>query len=126
MNRLWVFLGATQVGALVRYFVDMHWGGDFRQLSLATLAINLMGSFIAGFFISIGESGVWSREMTVTLIAGLCGALTTLSGLSSQSLLLYEQGEWKLSAFLVFGTAFFGLVMVWLGRASGRVIVGGL
>jgi hypothetical protein len=70
MNRFLIFTILTFCGAAIRCFIDVKFGAVTTQHSLATFSINIAGAFIAGIFMSIGESGYWSREMTITLIGG--------------------------------------------------------
>lgn len=120
MNRFLIFTILTFCGAAIRCFIDVKFGAVTTQHSLATFSINIAGAFIAGIFMSIGESGYWSREMTITFIGGFCGALTTLSGLSAQSLVLIETGHAALAIGLLSLTAGVGCGFVFIGRAFGR------
>lgn len=64
-------LGA--LGAVARYALQTLWraGGNFR---LAIVAVNIVGSTLAGALAALPASG-----LTLALIVGLCGSLTTVS-----------------------------------------------
>ncbi|MBM7773451.1 CrcB protein [Actinokineospora baliensis] len=82
-----VALGAA-VGAPLRYLVDraiprpsgFPWG---------TLVVNVVGSFVLGVVLGVGQ-------LQALLGIGLCGALTTYSTFSYETLVLVEQGQrWR-------------------------------
>jgi CrcB protein len=84
-----VALGAA-VGAPLRYLVDRaassRWGTGFPW---GTMAVNLVGSFMLGVLTGLSVSQGWSA----LLGTGFCGALTTYSTFSYQTLLLVEAGS---------------------------------
>lgn len=81
------------IGIAVRFSL-IHYqkshGGISFVLSLATLVINIIGSFIAG--ISFGK--VHSNELlNAFFLIGLCGGMTTMSTCALESYLLIQQGR---------------------------------
>lgn len=68
---LTVALGS--LGAVVRYLFQALWLGKDRRYG-AIITVNLVGSAIAGALTALPES-----PLTVALVAGLCGGLTTFS-----------------------------------------------
>jgi fluoride exporter len=64
----------------VRYLIHMAWqSGSLRLGSI--VVVNIVGSALAGAAIALPES-----PLTVALIAGFCGALTTFSTVMVQLL----------------------------------------
>jgi CrcB protein len=66
-----------------------------------TIAVNVIGSFIIGFFATI--SGPDGRLLVPSLarqfvMLGLCGGYTTFSSFSLQTLNLLRDGEWLQAA----------------------------
>ena len=62
-----------------------------------TLFINVVGSFIVGFFM------IWSTERVLLdprwrlfIVVGFCGAFTTFSSFSYETMAYFEQGQWAL------------------------------
>ena len=97
LDFLVISLGAI-VGANARYWMSRS---ALRLLGpvfpYGTLAINVLGSFILGFFM------IWTTERVMVdprwrlLIAvGFCGGFTTFSNFAYESLALMERGQWLL------------------------------
>jgi CrcB protein len=96
---VFVCLGAA-VGTPARYLVDravqarhdslMPWG---------TLAVNVAGSFLLGLVVGLGVHRELPEEVTLAVGTGFCGALTTYSTFSYETLRLVEDGA-RLYAFL--------------------------
>ncbi|MFF1506087.1 fluoride efflux transporter CrcB [Streptomyces sp. NPDC058326] len=115
MNWLLVVAGAA-VGAPLRYLTDRaaraRFGPDFPW---GTFMVNVVGSFVLGLL-----TGVASTHVHLLLGTGLCGALTTYSTFSYETLKLYENGEKGYAVRNVAGSVAAGLGAVWLGvRAAG-------
>ncbi|MES2670161.1 MAG: fluoride efflux transporter CrcB [Pseudomonadota bacterium] len=122
-QQLLVVAAGGALGAVGRFWLGgvllRHLGSGFPW---GTLAVNLIGSFAAGF-IAIwlegrGPSALYWRAF---LIVGVLGALTTYSALMLECL-LYARSQ---RSGLMFGylaiTLLAGLALVWLGArvASG-------
>ncbi|MEU6948950.1 fluoride efflux transporter CrcB [Streptomyces sp. NPDC046316] len=121
MNWLLVVAGAV-VGAPLRHLTDRA----FRARALSrsrngpvfpwgTFTVNVVGSFVLGLL-----TGVSSAQAHLLLGTGLCGALTTYSTFSYETLKLYESGATAYAAANVAGSLAAGLGAVWLGvEAAG-------
>ncbi|MEU5215894.1 fluoride efflux transporter CrcB [Streptomyces sp. NPDC020807] len=115
MNWLIVVAGAA-VGAPLRHLTDRF---AKARLGLAlpwgTFVVNVVGSFLLGLL-----TGVSSERLHLLLATGLCGALTTYSTFSFETLKLYEEGAGRQAALNVAGSLAAGLGAVWLGVALAR------
>lgn len=110
MNWLLVVLGAA-VGAPLRYLTDR--AVQARHDSVfpwGTFTVNVAGSFVLGLL-----TGVASSRWGLLLGTGLCGALTTYSTFSYETLKLYESGARSYAVANVLGSIAVGLGAAWLG-----------
>lgn len=94
-----ISLGAI-VGANLRYWMSR---GAVRFLGpvfpYGTLVINILGSFVVGFFV------VWTTERIVIdprwrllVVVGFCGGYTTFSSYAYETMAFFEHGQWFLMA----------------------------
>ncbi|WP_435969986.1 fluoride efflux transporter CrcB [Streptomyces sp. Qhu_M48] len=115
MNWLLVVAGAA-VGAPLRHLTDRATKARFGPgFPWGTFAVNVAGSFLLGLL-----TGVASTQVHLLLGTGLCGALTTYSTFSYETLKLYEDGAKGYAALNVAGSLAAGLGAVWLGvRTAG-------
>ena len=98
-------------GALLRRFGDgLPWG---------TLAVNLVGAFLAGFIAiwleSRGPSALYWRAF---VIVGFLGGLTTYSALMLECLLFQRSQRIDQAAIYLGVTLVAGLALVWLGART--------
>lgn len=100
----YIMLGGI-LGTLARYFLQgvlQTRGGTFPT---GTLAINIAGSFLLGFIIRYATgSAVISPELRGGLTIGFCGAFTTMSTFSYESIRLLGDGEYSYAAVYIGGT----------------------
>ncbi|MDX2558938.1 fluoride efflux transporter CrcB [Streptomyces sp. TX20-6-3] len=116
MNWLLVVAGAA-VGAPLRYLTDRvaraRLGPGFPW---GTFTVNVAGSFLLGLL-----TGVTSAQVHLLLGTGLCGALTTYSTFSYETLRLYEDGAKGYAVLNVTASLAAGLGAVWLGVETARL-----
>jgi CrcB protein len=115
VNWFLVLTGAA-IGAPLRYLTDR--AVQSRHDSVfpwGTFTVNVIGSFVLGLL-----TGVSSTGAHLLLGTGLCGALTTYSTFSYETLKLYESGAKGYAAANVAGSLAAGLGAVWLGVVAAR------
>ena len=123
LDFLAISLGAV-VGANLRYWMSRYalrlWGPVFPY---GTLTINVLGSFILGFFM------VWTTERALVdprwrlLIAvGFCGGYTTFSSYAYETMALLEQGQWALMTVNFLANNVLACLAVVAGMALARVL----
>jgi len=89
---------AAMFGANLRFLVSRLAVREFGPVFPAgTLIINILGSFIVGFFI------VWTSERVLLdprwrllVVVGFCGSFTTFSSYAFETMAYFEQGQWGL------------------------------
>ncbi|HUO23227.1 MAG TPA: fluoride efflux transporter CrcB [Caulobacteraceae bacterium] len=91
---LLVMLGGA-LGSLARYLAALAAAPISGELPLGTIAINIFGSFVIGFFgtltLAHGRYPV-SENMRLFVMVGVCGGFTTFSSFSLQTLDLLRAG----------------------------------
>ena len=103
---LYIALGGV-VGTLARYLLQ-GWVQQRSGLStfpVGTLAINLTGSFILGLVIRLATgSTLISPDTRAGLTIGFCGAFTTMSTFSYETMKLLNDGEYWFAGLYMGGT----------------------
>lgn len=120
MTWLLIALGGA-VGAPLRYLADR--AVQARHDSVfpwGTFAVNAAGCLVLGVLTGLATAGVAGPELRALLATGLCGALTTYSTFSYETLRLAERGRFLLAASNVAASALVGLGAVFLGLALAR------
>ncbi len=118
MTFLLVALGAA-VGAPLRYLTDRYvqarYGTGFPW---GTLAVNVTGSLILGLVLGLPLS----PGLTALIGTGFCGALTTYSTFSWETLTLARRGDRATAFAYALLSLLAGLAAAALGLTLGRVI----
>ncbi|MBL1106458.1 fluoride efflux transporter CrcB [Streptomyces sp. 5-8] len=117
MNWLLVVAGAM-VGAPLRYLTDR--AVQARHDSLfpwGTYVVNVFGSLILGLLTGAVSAGVAGPHLRLLLGTGLCGALTTYSTFSYETLRLTEAGAGVYAAVNVVASVVAGLAAAFAGAA---------
>lgn len=89
----------------------------------ATLTANLLGSLLLGFLARALELSSASPELRAMLTAGFCGAFTTFSTLSLETVRLLQEGHAPRAAAYAFGSLALGLAAVCAGLALAGLLV---
>lgn len=104
MTILYIALGGV-AGTLARYGLQgliPHRAGTFPA---ATLVVNLAGSLALGFIVRYATgSPVVSPELRGGLTIGFCGAFTTMSTFSYESMVLLGDGDYSRAGLYLAGT----------------------
>ena len=111
-------------GTLARYFLEgivyQAFGSGFPY---GTLAVNLVGCFLIGFFVTLAEEKfLLGPNMRLLLMVGFCGAFTTFSTFILETANLVKDGE-SLRAFInIAASVLIGFFVFRLGVLLGEVI----
>jgi CrcB protein len=112
------------VGSVTRYLL----GGVVQRTAalafpIGTLAVNVTGSFIAGFLLRYFMNVQTHPTLRAALIVGFCGGFTTFSAFTTETLGLFEGGEYARAALYVTASVALSLMAVFAGFAAGVVAV---
>lgn len=110
-------LGGAGIGGLARYIVGSaiaaKWGGRFP---LATLFINVVGSFLAGaVMILLTERLTVHPNWRLFLVVGVLGGYTTFSAMEYEAYVAVRGGERWTALIYVMSSMILGYAAVWLG-----------
>ena len=123
LDFLAISLGAI-VGANLRYWMSR---GSARLLGpvfpYGTLSINVLGSFVVGFFL------IWTSERVLVdprwrllVIVGFCGGYTTFSSYAYETMAFFEQGQWGLMLVNFLSNNLLSFAAALAGMALARVL----
>jgi CrcB protein len=124
MNWLIVIAGAL-VGAPARYLTDR--AVQSRHDSVfpwGTFVVNVCGSFILGLVAGAVHAGAASAQMQLLVGTGFCGALSTYSTFSFETLRLAETGARFFAVANVVGSLAAGLGAAFLGNGVAQALWG--
>jgi fluoride exporter len=115
---------AAIAGANLRFLLSRLAAKEFGpSFPIGTLLINILGSFIVGFFV------IWTTERALVdprwrllVVVGFCGSFTTFSSYAFESMAYFEQGQWGLMLANVLGNNLLCLGAALGGMAFARVL----
>jgi CrcB protein len=122
VNFVVVSLGAI-VGANARYIISRYMAKVLGPaFPYGTLAINVVGSLIVGWFM------IWTTERVLVdprwrllVVIGFCGGFTTFSSYAFESMAYFEQGQWGLMAANILTNNILCLLAALAGMALARL-----
>ncbi|MEU9110913.1 fluoride efflux transporter CrcB [Streptomyces sp. NPDC048483] len=124
MNWLLVVAGAV-VGAPLRFLTDrLVQSRHDSVFPWGTFAVNAVGSLILGLLTGAATAGAASSHLQLLLGTGLCGALTTYSTFSYETLRLARDGARRYAAANVVASVVCGLGAAFAGVACARALWG--
>jgi CrcB protein len=120
---LWVSLGGA-LGALFRVLIAdwtvERWGGGFPY---GTLLVNIGGSFLLGFLVALSlHRATLSPELLAFFGAGFCGAFTTVSTFTVETIQLSQTSGVGLSIFNIFLNNSLALLGAFIGMLTARTM----
>jgi fluoride exporter len=124
---IWIAVGSA-LGGMARYWSATAAARLFGEtFPWGTLIINVLGSFIIGFFATLtGPDGrVFAGSVTRQFVmVGLCGGYTTFSSFSLQTLTLLNEGQWIRAVVNIVLSVLCCLLAVWAGQVLAAGING--
>jgi CrcB protein len=112
------------IGANLRYWIGVWAAGRLgTSFPYGNLIINLTGSFILGFFMTLAVDRLLLDPRWRILVAiGFLGSYTTFSSYTFESMSLIMESQWLPGLLNLFGSAILGGVAVLLGIILARAI----
>jgi len=91
---------------------------------VGTLVVNISGSFLLGFILRIATgAAVISPDMRAGLTIGFCGAFTTMSTFSYESVTLLNDGDYLRAGLYMTATILGCVAAVMTGAALGNKLL---
>jgi CrcB protein len=112
------------LGTLARFSIGgwVHtWAG--AAFPWGTLAINLLGSFLLGLAMRGAELSSLSPEIRGMITVGFCGAFTTFSTFTFETISLMQAGARVRASLYAFGSLGMGIVAVALGLSVANLLL---
>lgn len=112
------------IGAIARFWLGSYIGGKMgTRFPYGTFVINISGSFLIGFILTIlAERTHWSPNWRYLIPIGFIGAYTTFSTFEYETLRTIQDGQFLIASLNVALSVFIGFVAVWGGAIVGRAI----
>ncbi|KPC66916.1 fluoride efflux transporter CrcB [Streptomyces chattanoogensis] len=124
MNWLLVVAGAV-VGAPLRFLTDRFVQSRHDSVfPWGTFTVNVVGSLVLGLLTGAAAVGVASPHVQLLIGTGLCGALTTYSTFSYETLRLAQDGARLFSLVNAAASVAAGLGAAFAGLACARMLWG--
>ena len=90
------------LGSVLRFFISYIFKIYFVYFPVGTLVVNIVGSFLAGLFISyLNNKEISEIIIRYFFIIGFLGSFTTFSAISIENIELIKQNEIALSLFYI-------------------------
>lgn len=118
MKSLLLVAAGGALGSMARFKLSgwvLHQTANWR-FPAGTLAVNLIGCFIAGLLAGMAvKQEVFPAEVRLLLFTGLLGGFTTFSAFGLETLLLLKRGAAGVAFANVAISVVIGLLLAWLG-----------
>jgi CrcB protein len=116
----------SALGGMLRYYLG---GSVLSRISgefpLATFVINVTGSFIIGFFLTlVAERISLGQHLRLAIAVGFVGAYTTFSTFEYETARLIEERHFILALLNVVLSVIIGFIAVWGGIIAARALEG--
>ncbi|HCS39299.1 MAG TPA: fluoride efflux transporter CrcB [Anaerolineaceae bacterium] len=124
MEKFLLISAGAMLGANARYWIGDWAAHKFgANFPFGTLIINLSGSLLLGFFLTLATERLMIDPRWRLLISvGFLGAYTTFSTYTYESFNLISKGQWLPGLINLFGSSILGIIAVGVGFYLGKSI----
>jgi fluoride exporter len=122
----WLEFGLLAVGAVVGAFLRYKMVESptaIYGLPVNVLAVNIIGSFILGFFSILSVSFNLDPQYTLLVAVGFCGSFTTMSSFALETSNLFDANRFSLMALNILANVGLSLGAVLGGRSLGTFTI---
>lgn len=122
---IWLLiLAGAAVGAPARWYVDGFVQARHDSVfPWGTFTVNVVGSFALGLLLGASVEGETLVRLVALIGTGFCGAFTTFSTFSYESVVLAEEGSSGIAAANVIASVAAGLAAAFAGWAISSALV---
>ena len=100
------------LGSVLRFGVQKMFNLGFPY---GTFAVNVIGCFLAGWFLALVNKGGINTSLSVFLMTGFCGGFTTFSAFSTESVQMVLADRWIHFSLYIIASLTVGLLATFLG-----------
>lgn len=101
-------------GSMLRY--GMYLLFPVKDFPLATLIVNIIGSFIIGVVIALSiKDAAFLNNWKLFLATGICGGFTTFSAFSAENMSLLQNQKYLMAVAYITISMVAGIAAAWLG-----------
>ncbi len=110
------------LGSIARYLTSQLFNRYFSDpLPVGTLVVNIIGAFLVGVIIGLGERYRWFTEPWHFFLAvGFCGSFTTYSTFAYENYSLIKQGHISTLIFYISISLVVGILLAWAGYVLSK------
>ncbi|HHY73358.1 MAG TPA: fluoride efflux transporter CrcB [Bacillus bacterium] len=115
---IWIVGLGGALGAVARFLLGKFINGRSNGLfgfPLATLVINISGSFLLGVIVNLHMQGQMDEWLWLFLGVGFCGAYTTFSTFGYETIMLIEAKKTNLALLYVTSSIVVGVIAAAIG-----------
>lgn len=106
------------IGAIARYLIYLQEKSLLpHKFPIGTLVINLLGCFLAGIALSLGEKfAPTQKHLILFCTMGFISSFTTFSTFGVETLTLISSNQLTLAMTNIISNIVLGVVAIWLGK----------
>lgn len=123
---LWIAIGGA-LGSMARFWLGAAVAEILGpQFPWGTIFINILGSFVIGFFGTFTGPGgrmIASFNARAFVMVGICGGFTTFSAFSLQTLDLARESHWLQAGGNIVISVVACLIAVWAGHVLAAAMI---
>jgi fluoride exporter len=124
MNKYWLVGIGGFLGAIARFWLGGYISNRMgTRFPYGTFVINITGSFLIGFIITIlAERTYLNPTWRYVIPIGFIGAYTTFSTFEYEIFRSVQDGDFLIAGLNIGLSVILGFVAVWLGAIAGKLV----